>query len=93
MKLIIDIPDSLYANIRCIVNGSNSCKRLLECVKEGIPLPNHHGRLIDYGYIVDAIDDWINAEEYNYTNATDYLRKRVANTPTIIEASKEGAVG
>lgn len=51
-------------------------------------IPQKHGRLIDYGYVVDAIDDWVNAEEYRYTNATDYLRKRVANTPTIIEADR-----
>lgn len=57
-------------------------------IKNGIPLPKGHGRIIDYGYVVDAIDDWVNAEEYRYTNATDYLRKRVANTPTIIEADK-----
>lgn len=38
---------------------------------------------------MDAIDDWINAEEYRYTNATDYLRKRVKNAPTTIEADKE----
>ena len=63
--------------------------RIAETIANGIPLPEGHGKIIDYGYVVDAIDDWVNAEEYRYTNATDYLRKRVANTPTIIEADKE----
>lgn len=60
---------------------------LREAFKNGAPLPKGHGDLIDYGYVMDAIVDWINAEEYKYTNATDYLRKRIANAPTIIEGS------
>ena len=47
-------------------------------------LPEHHGRLIDYRCVVDAIDDWIK-REYSYTNATYYLRKRVKDISTIIE--------
>ena len=38
MKLIIDIPNSLYANLAKIRNGSIANKRILDSVKNGIPL-------------------------------------------------------
>lgn len=38
MKLIIDIPNSLYANLAKIRNGSIENKRILDSVKNGIPL-------------------------------------------------------
>lgn len=40
MKVVIDVPNSLYANLKKIANGSNACKRLLECVKAGEPVGN-----------------------------------------------------
>lgn len=47
MELIIDIPNSIYANLPKIVNGSIASKRILDCVKNGTPLPKGHGDLID----------------------------------------------
>ena len=38
MKQMIDIPNSLYANLQKIQNGSIACKRILETVKNGTPL-------------------------------------------------------
>lgn len=96
MQILIDIPEVYFEALKKtdeIVSGQRSGKTLMSviynAVANGTPLPKGHGKIIDYGYVVDAIDDWVNAEEYRYTNATDYLRKRVANTPTIIEADKE----
>ena len=51
MKLIIDIPNSLYANLAKIGNGSIAGKRIVECVKHGKP------------YKSDALDK-IRAEIY-----------------------------
>lgn len=47
MKLIVDVPHSLYANLSTIKNESVAGKRVLECVKHGTPLSKGHGRLID----------------------------------------------
>ena len=47
MEIVIDIPNSLYANLSKITNGSIAGKRILDCVKNGTPLPKKHGRLID----------------------------------------------
>jgi len=84
IELVIKIPEDVYKKI--VADKYAIYDKMFYSIKNGTPLPKGHGRLIDYGYVVDAIDDWINAEEYRYTNATEYLRKRVANTPTIIEA-------
>lgn len=35
MKLIVDVPNSLYANLSAIKNESVAGKRILECVKNG----------------------------------------------------------
>lgn len=35
MKVLIDIPHSLYANLDKINFGSNASKRIFECVKNG----------------------------------------------------------
>lgn len=35
MKLVVDIPNSLYANLQTIQNGSVAAKRILQCVRDG----------------------------------------------------------
>lgn len=92
MKIMIDIDENVFT--RLFDNGIQDNEIAVDDVCEmaralrlGTPLPEHHGRLINYECVVDAIDDWINTEEYSYTNATDYLRNRVKDVPTIIERS------
>lgn len=84
MELVIKISEEDYKTIKSNYENGFSYK-FFEIIVNGTPLPKGHGRLIDYGCVVDAIDDWINTEEYRYTNATDYLRNRIKNAPTIIE--------
>lgn len=97
MQIVIDIPEEKDLRDKAIWHDvsdfdTEDIATIITAIANGTPLPKGHGRVIDYGYVVDAIDDWVNAEEYRYTNATDYLRKRVANTPTIIEADTESEV-
>ena len=40
MKLLIEIPNSLYANLSKIQRGSVASKRVLDCVRNGQKLPN-----------------------------------------------------
>ena len=92
MQIVIDITEELYeANSRGL--EAEEVWDLRTAIANGISLPKGHGRIIDYGYVVDAIDDWVNEEEYRYTNATDYLRNRIRNVPTIIEADKAESEG
>ena len=90
IELVIKISEEVYNNIQShdCKNGERWYSEEWIAIHKGTPLPKGHGRLIDYGYVVDAIDDWVNAEEYRYTNATDYLRNRIENVPTIIEADE-----
>ena len=89
MQIVIDIDDNLYTRLfDSGVDYVMDMRRACAAIRNGKPLPKGHGRLIDYGYVVDAIDDWVNSGEYNYTNATDYLRNRIRNVPTVIEADK-----
>lgn len=92
MDLVIKIDENVFT--RLFDNGTEDYAimnddlfAIAKAIRKGTPLPKGHGRIIDYGYVVDAIDDWINAGEYGYTNATDYLRNRVNDVPTIIEGS------
>ena len=72
MKLIIDIPECFYK--RCKEDEDAIEIRL--AVKNGIPLPKEHGRLIDADVLVDGMED-------------DYEFCEVVNaTPTIIESDK-----
>ena len=73
MKLIIDIPDNEY---------KYTCERTLhdrtmwdDAIRNGIPLPKGHGRLIDESKITSC--------EWN-----GYLNYMTTNAPTIIEADK-----
>ena len=78
MQIVIDIPNSIYANLPKIVNGSIASKRILDCVKNGTPLPKGHGRLID----ADAVYDDFEKGEYDFEESLEYAS-------TIIEADAE----
>lgn len=94
MQIVINIDEVIYKRILpyrdfpVISSLANDFPEIIHAIANGVPIPKGHGRLMDYGYVVDAIDDWVNAGEYNCTNATDYLRNRIRNAPTIIEADE-----
>ena len=84
MQIMIDIPEEDYKNVNRIVDiglGTNVDK----AIKNGTPLPKHHGRLIDADALnlekeVSMADDWKTAHEI--ANCIKYA-------PTIIEADAE----
>ena len=86
MKLIIDIPNSLYANLPKIQIGTVASKRLLDCVKNGIPLPKGHGDLKDVEKLKNAFVAWSMAVHGNFTDAD--IASIIYNSQTIIEADK-----
>jgi hypothetical protein len=77
MKIVIDIPEELYAEYVNVQlgrgNGKSIVFKLLTAIKKGTPLPKGHGRLID----ADDIDNHI-------VGSVD-----TRDCPTIIEADKE----
>lgn len=96
MQIVIDIPNSIYANLPKIVNGSIASKRILDCVKNGTPLPKGHGRLIDADvfekrlmcarsyYVGEKADDF----DLQFGAGLKSAAERLVDAPTIIPADK-----
>jgi len=83
MKLIVDIPDSVYENI---INGTIETDgyfkaNLRECFESGTPLPKGHGRLIDADKL--NIYDVSPADGFVVMGLTE---EDIDLAPTIIEA-------
>ena len=74
MKIVIDIPEEIYTDVKENYHGNDV---LYSEVKYGTPLPKGHGRLIDADVLADGFED--NFEFCEVVNAT----------PTIIEAESE----
>lgn len=83
MQLIIEISDGLYNNLGTIKNGSIASKIILDCVRKGQVLPKGHGDLKDMEDIYEALEGWDDDTGW-IVDAID------SETPTIIEADKEG---
>lgn len=76
MKLIIDIPKKTFEEIQernIITCGESFAQKIVKYIKNGTPLPEHHGRLID----ADAVDT-----RYSDPEVVETLN----DAPTIIEA-------
>ena len=88
MKIVIDIPK--YIAALCVENNisdSIDIETLTQAIKNGIPLPEHHGRLID--------EDALLKYKYPHYISYDFYYKEVidvtdiADVPTILKADKE----
>lgn len=84
MEIVIKIREEHYKLIKKYGKGSTNYRislNLYDAVKNGVPLPKNHGRLID----ADALIDSLGASD------RDIYCKAVIEEdgPTIIEADKE----
>ena len=79
MKIVINIPDSLYEKIQNLtfdeLDGTDACM----FIRNGTPLPKRHGRLID-------VSEYFKKE---FGDAREFLDKAA----TIIEADKAESDG
>ncbi len=84
MHIVIDIDEETYNEVCC--RGLFLCPRdkenLVKAIKNGIPLPKGHGRLIDESDLMPDSD---------YEDGTFYAVSigQINLAPTIIEADKE----
>lgn len=83
MKLVIDIPEEIYLNVK--KDYLYDTEVIVNAFKNGIPLPKGHGRLKD----VDWIDDNCEVHHSDTDGSWCYTWKDIDNAPTIIEADKE----
>lgn len=87
MQIVIDIPNSLYANISKIQRGSIASKRILDCVRGGTTLPKGHGRLIDAD---ELKKEYPHDTDWDYpVNTNCFVVESIDNSPTIIDAESE----
>lgn len=76
MKLIVDIP---YETYKDYMTDRIKTTDVLQAVRQGKPLPKHHGRLID-------ADELLSANIDTFSQQTEL---KIKYAPTIIEADKE----
>ena len=98
MKIVIDIDEKYYTDIKESDHCSNySVLYALDAIRNGIPLPKGHGRLIDtdeYERIIRTyIDENKNSEDMFLAGCGDgayHAMCMLKDISTIIEADKEG---
>ena len=79
---MIDIPEEMYKEYMFVNlgrgNGKSIVYNLLKAIKNGRPLPEHHGRLID-------ADELLNMNIDTFSQQTEL---KIKFAPTIIEGSE-----
>lgn len=82
MKLVIDIPEEIYLNVK--KDYLYDTEVIVNAFKNGTPLPKGHGKLID----ADSMKTIKNIQSANF-NAVELIRLWIDKQDTIIEADKE----
>ena len=89
MKLIIDIPEELYTYMQSESYDAHLDRRLdyriRFAVRDGIPLPKGHGRLIDADVLIKDIPMYA----LGHRNRNDDVISIIGRFLTIIERDKE----
>ena len=97
MQIVINIPQKLYKELMTVTvthAGEVFAQKLIKYIKDGIPLPKGHGRLIDANKFLkdnEAYTGWVlNSSDWGGENAyKDALEDLVNEAPTIIEADRK----
>lgn len=83
MQIVIDISDDDYRKVQ---DGRGSVSMMRKVIRNGIPLPKGHGRLIDAEVFAH------NVVKYSH-QSTKTIGQALSDTPTIIEADKAESDG
>ena len=86
MKIVIDIDENLYT--RLFDNGETNVVDMLKAcvaIRNGTPLPNGHGRLID----ADELERDLRSNDWITNDDGGGLEDILHNSSTIIEADTE----
>ena len=92
MQIVIEMTEDDYKKVQ---DGRAAVTVMRNAIRNGIPLPKGHGRLID----ADALEQRLEYDMRDADKRCDFYRvdrintaeNYVADTETIIEADKEGA--
>lgn len=80
MKLIVDVPESMYEGVMIDRVLDTTVIRILDEIKKGIPLPKGHGRILDEKDILDTENN--DGGWYDLVDMPEYI----AGVKAIIEA-------
>lgn len=86
IELVIKIPENAY---KATCNGNMlppDVKNVVQGIKNGTPLPEHHGRLIDADELSVALDKMAYMD--SQPRAIRRCIRRIKEEPTIIQASE-----
>ena len=83
MKIVIDIPEEIYEQVKDRTEDSNDEWITMRAVANGTTLPEGHGRLIDADALYKEVASW----GMNDYEPSDFLDE-IDRAPTIID--KEG---
>lgn len=90
MKIVIDIDDEVYNEIKNKGQGKWYCREMDNAIRQGTPLPKGHKRLIDTSDLCLAIAArMFNIEVTNSIPIKDLQDVIDNETITIVEADKE----
>lgn len=83
MKMIVEIPNALYSNLKKIQNGSIATKRILDCVRNGTPLSESED-CVSRQALDDILDKWAWGDI-----KTDDLNEKIKALPPVTPAEKQ----
>lgn len=86
MQIAIDIPDSLYTDIKDYEGMSMSdlydnAHVLINSIYKGVILPKHHNDLIDKGETIKSLFDFVDGKKT--------IGQCIDDVPVVIKATKE----
>ncbi|MBO7732786.1 MAG: hypothetical protein J6S67_09545 [Methanobrevibacter sp.] len=82
MRIVIDIPDLDYFDIKHGYADNYQRERLVESVKRSIAIPKNHGRLIDAEQLMNYCQNQIDGHKYADCNV-------IARFPIVLDAEVE----
>lgn len=86
MKLVIEVPNMDLSDVKV---GSILNRNILNAVKNGTPLPKHHGKLKDADELYNIFQELCDAYNIDNLSFKSDMDMNFDLAPTIIEANKE----
>lgn len=78
MEILIDIPKKTYKEIQertIITCGETFAKKLVEYIRNGEPLPEHHGDLISKEQAIELVEFYqLNPQHFDFVNLIDEIK-------------------
>ena len=82
MQIVIDIPKTIYTNIKSsfsIKLSDANTDKVIKAIKNGTPLPKGHGKLIDAAQLMNYCQNQIDGHKYADCNV-------IARFPVVLNA-------